>query len=107
MTSVPNLRQLLNGNKLKTMLPSVILALLVSCQVSKPIVQNSDNPKIQKEKEGKKDSVVVRRLQPKDSLYTLFPKTIKQKYVISVFLPLYFDSIDREQTRKTALTISR
>jgi len=89
------------------MLPSVILALLVSCQVSKPIVQNSDNPKIQKEKEGKKDSVVVRRLQPKDSLYTLFPKTIKQKYVISVFLPLYFDSIDREQTRKTALTISR
>ena len=104
MTSAPNLLLPLSGNKLKIMFLSVILAFLVSCQAAKPVAIQKEK---QKEKGEKKDSIVVRRLQPKDSLYTLFPKTMKQKYVISVFLPLYFDSIDREQSRKTALSVSR
>lgn len=107
MTSVQSRRQLLSGNKLGFMILNIILAFLVSCQTTKPLP-------VQKEKEvvtrTEKDSPLVQnnpQLHPKDSLYQPFPKTMKNKYVISVFLPLYFDSTHREQNQKTPLSVSR
>jgi ABC-type branched-subunit amino acid transport system substrate-binding protein len=37
----------------------------------------------------------------------LFPTVLKDKYTISVFLPLYLDSANREQNQKTAVNVSR
>jgi ABC-type branched-subunit amino acid transport system substrate-binding protein len=42
-----------------------------------------------------------------DSLARIFPVTMKGKYTISLFLPLYIDSLNREQNQKSALTVSR
>ena len=111
MTSVQNHRLPLSGNKRKLGFFFIAIWLSVSCQVAKPAMGRE-----QKEKEKDTGTVISRdsipkrnspHLQPKDSLVSIFPKTIKSKYVISVFLPLYFDSLDREQNQKSALSVSR
>jgi len=93
------------------MILNIILAFIVSCQAAKPIPIQKEKGQV-KELVNKsvKDSPLVQnnpQLHPKDSLYQPFPKTIKSKYVISVFLPLFFDSLHREQNQKTALSVSR
>ena len=90
------------------MILNIILAFMVSCHAAKPVpIQKEKQIGKEEVKKADKDSQVVQPLQPRDSLYQPFPKTIKSKYVISVFLPLYFDSLHREQNQKTPLSVSR
>ena len=111
MTSAQNHLLPLSGNKIKSGVLLLIIWLSVSCPGVKLLAQNHDlfNRK-GFPKENSRDSALAGNtlhLQPKDSMIQLFPRIMKDKYVISVFLPLYFDSLNREQNQKTSLAVSR
>ncbi len=111
MTSAQNHRQPLSGNNIKFWIFFLTIWFSVSCQVAKPLSQNQDQVNKKEKQPSFENDVVISknpiRAQPKDSMVQLFPRTMKKKYVISVFLPLYFDSLDREQNQKSALSVSR
>jgi hypothetical protein len=45
--------------------------------------------------------------QPQDSMSMRFPTMKKDRYTISLFLPMYLDSLNREVNQKTQLTVAR
>jgi ABC-type branched-subunit amino acid transport system substrate-binding protein len=95
---------------------------MASCGVSKPVstIPQPSQPEVKKnssqvnnqEKTAtaarRKDTVKIdlAKKRIEDSLDILYPVTIKPFYTMSVFLPLYLNDPDREQTQKTAVSVS-
>jgi len=116
MISVPNHRPLLSGNKLWWLL-LLLLANHVSAQNA--AAHGGENSRDTTVKTYVVDPKLINdiglgKVQPHmanadDNALKFFSpsKAGKDKYTLSLFLPLYFDSLDREQRQKTQLTISR
>jgi hypothetical protein len=115
MISVQNHPLPLSGNRIWSILISLFVILSASCDVARPLPKDDnkvskDGTFPKKEQISQKDTTnkkVGKTVQPVDSLKLIFPPTFKNRYTISVFLPFYFDSIEREQNLKTPVSVSR
>jgi hypothetical protein len=111
MISVQNHRLLLSGNRAWFFIFSILIIFSASCDVAKPLSsennQNSNEKKSTQVTEQTPKKELKKQNKPFDSLELKFPPTFKNRYVISVFLPLYFDSLTRELNQKTAVNVSR
>jgi hypothetical protein len=113
MISAQNRLQLLSGNKLAVIaLLTALMLNTASCHTSKPVSNSNTNPapKAETPKTEKKEERAEKKepkRRPTDSLEKVFPVTLKDKYNVAVFLPLYLNAPDRETTQKTSVTVSQ
>src|SRR5205085_6964536 len=68
--------------------------------------QQEGTKKVSLEKK-EKQPLLTKQDREYDSLSKIFPPTFKNKYVISVFLPLYLNWPGREETQKATVGVSR